>query len=55
MKNSTTQTENLATKLQKKLDHSEKMWEEGEFTHAFIVGYLQGIIKQTIDELQATK
>lgn len=45
----------LATELQEKLDHSDKMWEDGEFSHAFIIGYLQGIIKQTIDELQATK
>lgn len=51
----TTTQKNLATKLQEKLDNSDKMWEEGEFSHAFIVGYLQGVIKQTIDELQPTK
>lgn len=52
----TTNTQkNLATKLQEKLDHSDKMWTDGELSHAFIVGYLQGVIKQTIDELQATK
>ncbi len=45
----------LAKTLQEKLDYSEKIWTEGEFSHAFIIGYLQGVIKQTIEELQATK
>jgi hypothetical protein len=50
----TTQTDKLATELQEKLDLSEQMW-KGEFSPAYIVGYLQGVIKKTIEELQATK
>ena len=37
--------------LQKNLDESEKMWDEGK-PHAQIVGYLQGTIKTLINSLE---
>ena len=40
----------LADSLQTQLDRTVQMWEEGR-SHAFIVGYLQGVIKTTIVEL----
>ena len=40
----------LAESLQKQIDTTNQMWEEGR-SHAFIVGYLQGVIKATIEEL----
>ncbi len=42
----------LAEILQKELDATEKMWNEKERSEAFIVGYLQGLVKQAISELQ---
>ena len=42
----------LAELLQKELDITEKMWEEKERSEAFIVGYLQGLVKQAISELK---
>ena len=42
----------LAEILQKELDITEKMWDEKERSEAFIVGYLQGLIKTTISELK---
>ena len=51
----TTTQKNLAKKLQEKLDHSQKLWIDGELSHAYIIGYLQGAIKQTIIELKSTK
>lgn len=41
----------LADLLQKELEISEKWWTNGEYSHAYIVGYLQGTIKGTITEL----
>jgi hypothetical protein len=41
----------LAEMLQKELDSTELMWKEGK-SHAFIVGYLKGLIKVTISELK---
>jgi hypothetical protein len=41
----------LAEILQKELITTEQMWDEGK-PHAFIVGYLKGLIKQTISELK---
>ena len=38
--------------LQKELDITEKMWDEKEKSEAFIVGYLQGLVKQAISELK---
>lgn len=42
----------IITYLQKQLDESEKMFREGEESHAYILGYLQGTIKMTIDDLE---
>ena len=41
----------LADLLQKELEISEQLWKDGERSHAYIVGYLQGAIKGTITEL----
>jgi hypothetical protein len=51
MKNKTKQRI-LAELLQKELDVTEKMWNEKERSEAFIVGYLQGLVKQAISELK---
>ena len=40
----------LVDSLQTQLDRTDQMWKEGR-SHAFIVGYLQGVIKATIAEL----
>jgi len=45
----------LAKLLQKHLEHSEKLWIDEELSHAYIIGYLQGTIKQAILELKSTK
>ena len=42
----------LAELLQKELDITEKMRDEKERSEAFIVGYLQGLVKQAISELK---
>ena len=41
----------LAEVLEAELAASEQMWKEGK-PHAYIVGYLQGLIKTTIKELK---
>jgi hypothetical protein len=51
----TTLEETLAKTLQAHLEHSEKLWIDGELSHACIIGYLQGTIKQAILELKSTK
>ena len=45
----------LAKVLQTHLEHSQKLWTDGELSHAYIIGYLQGTIKQAILELKSTK
>ena len=40
----------IADSLKTQLDRVDQMWKEGR-SHAFIVGYLQGVIKATIAEL----
>lgn len=40
----------IADSLQTLLDRTDQMWKEG-YSHAYIVGYLQGAIKATISEL----
>jgi hypothetical protein len=40
----------LADSLQTQLDRVDQMWKEGQ-SPAYIVGYLQGVIKTTIVEL----
>jgi hypothetical protein len=41
----------LAESLQSQLNRAEQMWKEGEFSHAYIIGWLQGTIKGVIEEL----
>jgi hypothetical protein len=43
----------LAKVLQTHLEHSQKLWTDGEFSHAYIVGYLQGLVKIAIEELKS--
>ena len=50
MKNKTKQ-QILAEMLQKELNSTEQMWDEGK-SPAFIAGYLKGLIKVTISELK---
>lgn len=40
----------LAESLQTQLDKADQMWEDGH-SPAYIVGWLQGVIKATIEEL----
>ena len=40
----------LAESLQTQLDRTVQMWKDGQ-SPAYIVGYLQGVIKATIEEL----
>jgi len=40
----------IADSLQKQLGRADQMWEEGQ-SPAYIVGWLQGVIKATIVEL----
>jgi hypothetical protein len=48
-----TKAEKLANSLQNTLDYTEKLWKDGEFSHAYIVGYLQGLVKIAIEELKS--
>ena len=41
----------LIETLQSQLTTVNKLWEENK-SQAYIVGYLQGVIKQTIEELE---
>ena len=41
----------LADSLQTQLDKADQMWKEGH-SPAYIVGWLQGVIKVTIEELK---
>jgi len=43
--------QNLIDRLNLALTQSECIWQEGEKSHAYIVGYLQGCIKSAILEL----
>jgi hypothetical protein len=44
--------EEIAKALEEQLATSEQMWNDGEYSHAYIVGYLQGTIKATIENLK---
>ncbi len=53
------ETQNLVTALQETIELTDKMWtgevtmQSGEkYSHAFIIGYLQGAIKSAISELE---
>jgi hypothetical protein len=41
----------LVESLQKQLDVTNQMWKDGH-GHAYIIGYLQGTVKQVIEELK---
>lgn len=43
----------LIEALQSQLIEANKLWEENNKSHAYIVGYLQGVIKATIEELKS--
>jgi hypothetical protein len=45
------QQQNIINTLSDALQHSEKVWESKEQSHAYIIGYLQGAIKSVILEL----
>jgi hypothetical protein len=47
----TQEQQRLAEVLEAQLAQSNMWWAEGK-SHAFIVGYLQGVIKETINELK---
>jgi hypothetical protein len=42
----------LARILKNELAHVDKLWEENQVGHAYIVGYLTGVIKTAIGELE---
>jgi len=44
--------QNLIDTLTIALQHSDRMWNEGEKSHAYIVGYLQGCIKSAITDIK---
>lgn len=50
-----TEKNKLATILQEQIDYTEKIWNEGQFSHAYIIGYLTGAIKIAIEELKKNK
>jgi hypothetical protein len=43
----------LIEALQSHLTTVNKLWDEEKQSHAYIVGYLQGVVKQTIEELKS--
>mgnify|MGYP003659378018 CR=1 FL=1 len=45
------EVQNLIDRLNIALTQSDRIWVEGEKSHAYIVGYLQGCIKSAIIEL----
>lgn len=45
-------TENLIKLLNESLTKADKLWDDKEVSHAYIVGYLQGTIKIAIMELE---
>jgi hypothetical protein len=46
------EAQNLIDTLNIALQHSDRIWQEGEKSHAYIVGYLQGCIKSAISDIQ---
>jgi hypothetical protein len=44
--------EEIAKALEEQLVISEQMWNDGEYSHAYIVWYLQGTIKAAIENLK---
>jgi len=45
----------IQSALKKHLDESEQMWTDKEKPEAFIIGYLQGTIKEMINYIQMLK
>jgi len=43
----------LIEALQSQLTTVNKLWDEKQQSHAYIVGYLQSVVKQTIEELKS--
>ena len=48
-------TENLIKLLNEGLTKADKLWDDKEVSHTYIVGYLQGIIKIAITALKQLK
>ena len=44
--------QNLIDTLNIALSQSDRMWAEGEKSHAYLVGYLQGAIKCAITDIK---
>jgi hypothetical protein len=42
----------LARILKNELTHVDKLWENKEISHAYIIGYLTGLVKTAIKELE---
>jgi hypothetical protein len=42
----------LARILKNELIHVDKLWEDKEMSHAYIIGYLTGLVKTAIEELE---
>jgi hypothetical protein len=42
----------LARVLKNELAHVDKLWEDKEMSHAYIIGYLTGLVKTAIEELE---
>jgi hypothetical protein len=46
------EVQNLIDTLNIALSQSDRMWAEGEKSHAYLVGYLQGAIKCAITDIK---
>lgn len=55
MTNRNLELEVIKAALKKHLDESEQMWNDKDKSEAFIIGYLQGTIKETINYIQNLK
>jgi hypothetical protein len=55
MTNGNLELDTIKAALKKHLNESEQMWADKEKSEAFIVGYLQGTIKQVINYIQELK
>jgi hypothetical protein len=47
------QKKTLAEMLKNQIEVTDKMFENREQEYAFIIGYLKGVIKITIDQLES--
>lgn len=46
------EAQNLIDRLNLALTQSDRIWVEGEKSHAYLVGYLQGAIKSAIMDIK---